>query len=71
MPPEFMIKVDKLLMPDVCNDESRLLLLVVVAAVVVLLLLRLFELFCVIISFNLLRPNTKRKNLNGYKLKIK
>jgi hypothetical protein len=49
MPPELMIKVDKLLKPDVCN-ESRLLLLLV------LLLLILFVLFCVIISFNLLMP---------------
>lgn len=56
MPPELMIKVDKLLKPDVCN-ESRLLLLLV------LLLLILFVLFCVIISFNLLRPNTKKNKI--------
>ena len=57
-----MINAAKLLKPDDCNvelldddeDDDRLLLL--------LLLLLFVLLFCVINSFNLLKPNTKREN---------
>ena len=59
MPPEFMIKVAKLDKPDVCS-ESRLLLLLLLLFMLLFMLLLLLLLFCAMISFSLLRPNTKK-----------